>query len=61
MGFADVSIEALAEDYGLSVEEVFALCRQFEIPFRDARSYLALEDAKQIILTVREQSKLQSP
>ncbi|AGY58721.1 hypothetical protein [Gloeobacter kilaueensis] len=53
MGFADVTIAELAEDYGLSQDQIFALCRQFGIPFRDAQSFLALEDAKQIILEVR--------
>ncbi|MBW4698959.1 MAG: hypothetical protein KME03_13880 [Aphanocapsa lilacina HA4352-LM1] len=53
MGFADVSIAALAEDYGLNIAQVFTLCRQFEIPFQNEHSQLALEDAKRIILEVR--------
>lgn len=59
MGFADLSIAEIAEDYHLSVEEVFHWCNLLGITYRDAQTRLALEDAKAIILKVlaqREQS-----
>ncbi|UFP94485.1 hypothetical protein [Gloeobacter morelensis] len=59
MGFADVSIAALAEDYGLNIAQVFTLCRRFEIPFQDEHSQLALEDAKRIILEVRNHPQVE--
>jgi len=54
MGFADISITDLAEDYHLTVEEVLHWCDQLAIPYRDADSLLALEDAKKIILATQE-------
>ncbi len=53
MGFADISICDLAEDYHLSVEQVLVWCDHLCIPYRDAQSLLALEDAKKIILAVQ--------
>ncbi|MBC8122969.1 MAG: hypothetical protein H7Y22_14160 [Gemmatimonadaceae bacterium] len=52
MGFADISIVELAEDYNLPIERIFELCKHFGIPYQDQHSQLALEDAKRIILTV---------
>jgi len=49
MGFADLSIAEIAEDYSLSVEEVFALCDQLGIAYKTSKSRLALEDAKAVI------------
>ncbi|MEO1131660.1 MAG: translation initiation factor IF-2 [Cyanobacteria bacterium J06639_1] len=49
MGFADMSIADLAEDYNLDVAKVIALCDELNIPYRNAETYLALEDAKAII------------
>jgi hypothetical protein len=54
MGFADISIEDLAEDYSLPVAQVIELCDQMAIPYQNAKSNLALEDAKKIILAVLE-------
>lgn len=53
MGFADLSIADLAEDYQLSVAEVLKWCDHFDIPYRSPASLLALEDAKKIILALQ--------
>lgn len=50
MGFADLSIAELAEDYQLNLDSVLLLCEQLGIPHQDANSLLSLEDAKRIIL-----------
>lgn len=60
MGFADVSIRALAEDCQLSVEAVQALCRELGISYRDAETQLALEDVKHVILALRARSEVES-
>ncbi|MBD2101573.1 translation initiation factor IF-2 [Leptolyngbya sp. FACHB-261] len=52
MGFADLSIEELAESYNLTTEEITRLCDDLGIAYRDAQTRLALEDAKEVILTV---------
>lgn len=52
MGFADLSIQEIAEDYHCSVQEVLSLCDRLGIGYRDACTRLALEDAKAIILTM---------
>jgi AraC-like DNA-binding protein len=60
MGFADLSIAELAEDYGLSPKEVLRLCDRFGIAYQTPQTRLALEDAKTIIqevLSQREDSK----
>jgi hypothetical protein len=54
MGFADISIKDLAEDYSLPVSQVIQLCDQMAIPYQNEKSNLALEDAKKIILAVLE-------
>jgi hypothetical protein len=53
VGFADISIVDLAEDYGLAVAQVLAWCDHYGIPYRDPQSLLALEDAKKIILAAK--------
>ncbi len=55
MGFADISIADLAEDYHLTTEQVLAWCDQMGIPYRSPQSQLALEDAKRIILAIQAQ------
>jgi hypothetical protein len=60
MGFADVSVRALAEDRRLSVEELQALLHRLGIPFRDADSELALEDVKCVILALQDRSEVES-
>ena len=49
MGFADLSIADIATEYNLPVEEVFHLCHQLEINYKNQQTNLALEDAKAII------------
>lgn len=59
MGFADLSIVEVAEDYNLRVEEVLALCNRLGIAYKNPQTRLALEDAKAIIaeiLSHRQQS-----
>jgi hypothetical protein len=60
MGFADISIRELAEDCEMSVEKIQELCRSLGIAFRDGETYLALEDVKRILLTVRELPAVES-
>lgn len=49
MGFADLAIADIAEDYELSVEEVFHLCDQLGIAYKSSKTRLALEDVKALI------------
>ena len=49
MGFADLSIAEIAEDYQLPVEKVLDLCDQLGIAYKTAETRLALEDAKAIM------------
>ncbi|MEB3826455.1 translation initiation factor IF-2 [Phormidium sp. CCY1219] len=49
MGFADLSIEQIAEDYHLPVEEVLQLCVRLSIAYKSPQTPLPLEDAKAII------------
>ncbi len=49
MGFADLTIAELADDYQLDIETIIALCHEQGIPFRNEQSLLSLEDAKTII------------
>lgn len=55
MGFADLSIAEIAEDYNLSVEEVLGLCDQLGIAYKTCKTRLALEDAKAIISQILSQ------
>lgn len=61
MGFADLSLREIAEDYDLSVERVFHLCNQLGISYKTPETRLALEDAKAIILEVMAQRGGSSP
>ncbi|MEL7035545.1 MAG: translation initiation factor IF-2 [Cyanobacteria bacterium J06592_8] len=49
MGFADLSIVEIAEDYNLPVEAVLNLCDQLGIAYKHPKTRLALEDAKAIM------------
>jgi len=49
MGFADLSIEEIAAEYDLPIEEVFHLCEHLGIFYKTQKTHLALEDAKAII------------
>lgn len=60
MGFADLSIAEIAEDYHLSVEAVLQLCDQLGISYKTPQTRLALEDAKAVILEALRQTGSQS-
>ncbi len=55
MGFADLSVAEIAEDYSLSIKEVLCLCDQLGIAYRVPQTRLALEDAKAIIVEILAQ------
>lgn len=52
MGFADLSISEIAEDYHLSIEEVCALCDRLGVAYKAPQTRLALEDVKALILEI---------
>ncbi|HBC42874.1 MAG TPA: translation initiation factor IF-2 [Pseudanabaena sp.] len=56
MGFADYSIAEIAEDYNLTIEAVFKLCDHLGIAYQDAKTKLALEDAKAVIMASEAQN-----
>ncbi len=49
MGFADISIQEIAEDFNVHVNEVLRLCDQMGISYKHSQTRLALEDAKAIM------------
>lgn len=49
MGFAELAIADIANEYDLSIEEVFHLCNQLGIHYKNSQTCLALEDAKAVI------------
>ncbi|NEQ74101.1 MAG: translation initiation factor IF-2 [Okeania sp. SIO2C9] len=49
MGFADISIQEIAEDFNVHVDEVLRLCDQMRISYQHPQTRLALEDAKAIM------------
>ncbi|MGK7923600.1 MAG: translation initiation factor IF-2 [Trichodesmium sp.] len=49
MGFADISIQEIAEDFNVQIDEVFRLCHQMGISYKHSQTRLALEDAKAIM------------
>jgi predicted DNA-binding protein YlxM (UPF0122 family) len=49
MGFADLSILEIAEDYQLSPDAVMALCDRLKIRYETPNTRLPLEDAKAVI------------
>lgn len=49
MGFADLSIAEIAEDYNVSVDVVLLLCSELGIAYKHPQTRLALEDAKALI------------
>ncbi|MDY7003644.1 MAG: translation initiation factor IF-2 [Cyanobacteriota bacterium] len=49
MGFADISIQEIAEDFNVHVDEVIRLCDQMKISYKHPQTRLALEDAKAIM------------
>jgi len=42
MGFADLSIAEIAEDFNVPVEEVIRLCDELEIAYKHPQTRLAL-------------------
>lgn len=63
MGFADLSIADIAAEYNLSVENVFQLCDQMGISYKNQQTCLALEDAKAVISHIlsKSDSKTETP
>jgi predicted DNA-binding protein YlxM (UPF0122 family) len=55
MGFADLSIAEIAEDYHLPPQEVLQLCDRLGIAYRDLQTRLPLEDAKAVMLEILNQ------
>lgn len=49
MGFADLSVAEIAEDFKVPVEEVLALCDELGIAYKHPQTRLALEDAKAVM------------
>lgn len=49
MGFADISIQEIAEDFNVHVDEILRLCDQMGISYKHPQTRLALEDAKAIM------------
>lgn len=60
MGFADLSIAEIAEDYQIPVEVVCQLCDRLGIPYQDVHTKLALEDAKAVILAAQTKASSSS-
>ncbi len=52
MGFADLTVAEIAEDFHLQVEDIFCLCDQLGIAYKTPQTRLALEDAKAIIVEI---------
>lgn len=55
MGFADLSIAEIAEDYNLPIAEICRLCEQLGIAYKNPQTRLALEDAKAIMASIMAQ------
>lgn len=55
MGFADLSIAEIAEDYNLCIEEVCSLCDRLGIAYKNPQTRLALEDVKAIMASIMAQ------
>ncbi|WP_392531441.1 hypothetical protein [Nostoc sp. C117] len=58
MGFADLSIAEIADDYSIPVEKLFSLYNQLLIADKHQKTRLALEDAKAIISQISSQTDL---
>jgi hypothetical protein len=57
MGFAELAIADIAEEYNISVKTVFSLCDQMGISYKNEQTCLALEDAKALINQILAQQK----
>ena len=60
MGFADLSIAEIAEDYNLPLEEALRLCDQLGIAYKDPQTRLALEDMKAIMYKIEAKRRAKS-
>jgi len=54
MGFADLSISEIAQDYNLPIEEVLRWCDELSIAYKSPQTRLALEDAKAILSKIHD-------
>lgn len=61
MGFADMSIAEIAEDYNVPIETVLSLCTELGIAYKHPQTRLALEDAKAIMSRIIADQQLDSP
>ncbi|MGD1715854.1 translation initiation factor IF-2 N-terminal domain-containing protein [Hydrocoleum sp. CS-953] len=57
MGFADISIQEIAEDFNVHVNQVLRLCDQMGISYKHSQTRLALEDAKAIMSHILAQKQ----
>lgn len=61
MGFADISITEIAEDYNVPVEDVLTLCDRLGIAYKHPQTRLALEDAKAIMSKILARQSSSDP
>ena len=52
MGFAELSVAAIAAKYDIEEQAVFQPSDRFKINYKNERTCLALEDAKTIIMEI---------
>ncbi len=57
MGFADLSISEIAQDYNLPIEEVLRWCDELRVAYKSPQTRLALEDAKAILSKIHDNSQ----
>lgn len=54
MGFADLSISEIAQDYNLPIEEILRWCDELRVAYKSPQTRLALEDAKAILSKIHD-------
>ncbi|MCT7958541.1 translation initiation factor IF-2 [Laspinema sp. D3] len=54
MGFAELSISEIAQDYNLPIEEILRWCDELSIAYKSPQTLLALEDAKAILSKIHD-------
>ncbi|MGE5657992.1 MAG: translation initiation factor IF-2 N-terminal domain-containing protein [Actinomycetota bacterium] len=57
MGFADLSIAEIAEDYNVPIERVLELCSELGIAYKHPQTRLALEDVKLLIAQIENHAQ----
>ena len=57
MGFADLSISEIAQDYNLPIEEILRWCDELSIAYKSPQTRLALEDAKAILSKIHDNTQ----